>query len=66
MHSIRLRINDRVIDKVLYFLENLPKDEVEIIKEPPISPIKNKSKKLNAISLQTRGFRFDRDEANGR
>jgi hypothetical protein len=31
MHSISLRIHDKVIDKVLYFLENLPENEVEIL-----------------------------------
>ena len=31
MHSIRLEIEDSVFDKVIYFLQNLPKDEVKIV-----------------------------------
>ncbi len=33
MHSIRLEIKDSVFDKVIYFLQNLPSDEVKIIEE---------------------------------
>ena len=33
MHSIRLEIEDSVFDKVIYFLQNLPKDEVKIVEE---------------------------------
>jgi len=31
MHSIRLDIQDNVFDKVIYFLNNLPKNEVKIV-----------------------------------
>ena len=31
MHTIRLDIQDSVFDKVIYFLQNLPKDEVKIV-----------------------------------
>lgn len=30
MHSIRLDIKDSVFDKVIYFLNNLPKNDVKI------------------------------------
>ena len=33
MHTIKLNIQDSVFDKVIYFLNNLPSDEVEIIEE---------------------------------
>ena len=33
MHSIRLNIEDSVFDKVIYFLQNLPKHEVEIVED---------------------------------
>jgi hypothetical protein len=33
MHTIKLHIEDKVFDKVIYFLQNLPKDEVSIVKE---------------------------------
>ena len=33
MHSIRVNIQDSVLDKVLYFLQNLPKNEVYIVED---------------------------------
>jgi hypothetical protein len=33
MHTIKLNIQDSVFDKVIYFLKNLPSNEVEIIEE---------------------------------
>ena len=36
MHSIRLDIQDSVFDKVIYFLQNLPKDEVIIVEDKVI------------------------------
>ena len=33
MHTIKLNIQDNVFDKVIYFLNNLPSDEVEIVEE---------------------------------
>jgi len=31
MHTIKLNVQDNVFDKIIYFLQNLPKDEVEIV-----------------------------------
>jgi len=33
MHAIKLNVQDNVFDKVIYFLQNLPKNEVEIIED---------------------------------
>jgi len=66
MHSISLRIHDKVIDKVMYFLENLPENEVEILEDSYVVPQEGIAKKLNAVSLLTSGFKFDREEANAR
>ena len=33
MHTVKLRIQDSVFDKVIYFLNNLPSNEVEIVEE---------------------------------
>lgn len=64
MHSIKLRINDRVIDKVLYFLESLPKDEVEIVEDSLVPSPQKSAMLLSAVSLQTSGYKFDREEAS--
>ena len=36
MHSIKLNIEDSVFDKVIYFLNNLPKSEVKIVESKVI------------------------------
>ena len=64
MHSIRLEVNDSVLDKVMYFLNLLPKNDIKIKLEN--KPTESKPKKLKAISLKTKGFKFDREEANVR
>ena len=33
MHTLKINIQDNVFDKVIYFLQNLPKNEVEIISD---------------------------------
>lgn len=33
MHTLRLNVQDSVFDKIMYFLKNLPRSEVEVIEE---------------------------------
>ena len=63
MHTLTLKIQDSVFDKIMYFLQNLPKNEVKLTVE---SSTESKPKKLNSISIKTKGYRFDREEANAR
>ncbi|MDQ7068667.1 MAG: hypothetical protein Q9M40_12220 [Sulfurimonas sp.] len=37
MHSIRVEIQDNAFDKVIYFLKNLPKNEVTIVEDKQVS-----------------------------
>lgn len=37
MHTLKLKIQDSVFDKIMYFLQNLPKNEVEVIEEKVMS-----------------------------
>ena len=37
MHTVKLNIQDSIFDKVIYFLNNLPSNEVEIIEEKCIA-----------------------------
>lgn len=37
MRTLKLNIKDSVFDKVVYFLQNLPKDEVVIIEDKVIN-----------------------------
>jgi len=31
MHTLTIKVHDRVLDKIVYFLNNLPKQDIEII-----------------------------------
>lgn len=59
MHTLKLEVNDSVFDKVMFFLNNLPKNDVKLT-------VASTTKKLNSISIKTKGYRFDREEANAR
>jgi len=37
MHTLKLNIQDNVFDKIIYFLQNLPKDEVYIVEDKIIN-----------------------------
>lgn len=63
MHTLKLEVNDSVFDKVMFFLNNLPKNDVKLTVE---STTESKPKKLNSISIKTKGYQFDREEANAR
>lgn len=64
MKTIRLDVADSIFDNVMYFLNNLPKKDVKLNIE---NVQENKEKiKLSAISIKTKGFKFDREEAHER
>jgi len=65
MHSIHLNIEDSVFEKVIYFLQNLPKNEVTIVEDITITK-STKLPKFNSIQLHTKDFNFNREEANAR
>ena len=52
-----------IADKVMLFLQNLPKNEVKLNVEHKTS---TKPKKLRSVSLKTKDFKFNREEANAR
>ncbi len=64
MKTIKLEINDSIFDKVMFFLTNLPKKDIRLNIESK-QEIKE-SNQLRSISLKTKGFKFNRDEANAR
>ena len=64
MKTIRLDIEDSIFDNVMYFLNNLPKKDIKLNIEN--SEESKKKKRLNAISIRTKGFKFDREEAHAR
>jgi hypothetical protein len=67
MHTLRLKVQDSVFDKIMYFLQNLPKNEVEVIEEKAVS--KDKSDFIEFLSsnpVAINGDFLTREEANAR
>ncbi len=60
MHTIRLDISERVLDKVFYFLKNLPKEDVRILDEDIAAGKKN----LYENSEKSDIFAFSNHAAN--
>ena len=63
MHTLKLEVKDTVFDKVMYFLSNLPNSEIKLTVE---TEAYKSPRKLNSISIKTKGYRFNREEANAR
>ncbi|HFS67515.1 MAG TPA: hypothetical protein ENK67_04810 [Flavobacteriia bacterium] len=66
MQTIKVNTNNHTLfNTIMDFLKNLPQNEFKVeVENRPIQ--KAKKRKLNAISLKTKGFKFDRDEAHER
>ena len=66
MQTIRLDINNHTIfNTIMDFLNNLPQHEFKVNVEKKATKTVKK-RKLNAISLKTKDFTFNREEANER
>lgn len=63
MQMLKLEVKDTIFEKVMYFLKNLPSSDIKLTVEtkPQKSP-----RKLNSISIKTKGYKFNREEANER
>ena len=64
MKIVHLQIDESIVDKVMLFLTNLPKKNIRL--EIEESPSITSTKKLKALSLKTKKFKFSRDEAHAR
>ena len=65
MHTFKVKVQDNLVEKVYNFLKSLPKNEIDI---EDISDKKRakETSRFTAISIDTRNFKFDREEANAR
>lgn len=63
MHTLKIEVNDTIFDKVMYFLSNLPNTDIKLTVE---NTSQKSPKKLNSISIKTKGYQFNREEANAR
>ncbi len=51
MHSIKLEVEDSVFDKVIYFLKNLPRNEVKVVEQTHgINSIKDDNSEISALT----------------
>lgn len=68
MRSLRIEVDDTVFEKVIAFFNKLPKRDVKLIidENHDENDETNAPKKLNSLSLKTKGFKFLREEANER
>ncbi|MDD2449561.1 MAG: hypothetical protein PHS42_05285 [Sulfurimonas sp.] len=73
MRTLTLKIHESIFEKVIYLLQIFSKNEVQIIDESATTSktdfLEHRSsniRKLNSISLKTKGFVFNREEANAR
>jgi hypothetical protein len=66
MQTIRLDINNHnLFNTIMDFLNKLPQNEFKLkVEKQSVENVKQR--KLNAISLKTKGFKFDREEAHER
>ena len=64
MKTIKLEIEDNIFDKVMFLLNNLPKRDIRLTVENRENT--EQRRKLNAISIKTKNFKFDREEAHAR
>ncbi len=65
MHTFKVNVQDNLVEKVYNFFKSLPKNEIDI---EDISDKKRakETSRFTAISIDTRNFKFDREEANAR
>lgn len=62
MQTIRLEVEESFVDKVKVLLQQLPHNKVYIKKED----VNNKNNRFKAIALNTKNFKFNREESNER
>ena len=66
MQTIKLDINNHnIFNTIMDFLNNLPQNGFKI-KVKKQQQQTTKRRKLNAISLKTKGFKFNREESHER
>jgi len=79
MQTIELKVSDNAVDKIWYFLKNLPKNDVQIVRSKEIlgnhtrkhtkKEKKNISDEISIFDkfqLNFDNFKFDREKANAR
>ena len=66
MHTLKLNVQDSIYDHIIFLLNSLNSKDLEIVEDKIIQRQEITRKRLNAISINTKGFKFNREEANAR
>lgn len=61
MRTFKVTVNETLFDKVIAFFNKLPKNDIEV--ELDENKTLKSPKKLSSLSLKTKGFKFNREEA---
>jgi len=61
MHRLILDVNDSVMDKIIYFLNNLPKKDVKIIQDEKIDTQKSTEKSIDFSKYNIESFKSIND-----
>ncbi len=70
MHIVKLNIPDSIYSHIMFLLKSLNSKELEIIEDKIIKPESKKQDNVDfvfdAVSIDMKDFKFDREEANAR
>ncbi|MGJ0316926.1 hypothetical protein NG754_10400 [Aliarcobacter cryaerophilus] len=64
MRSLRVEVSDTIFERVIAFFNKLPKRDIKLAideNDKIYTP-----KQLSSLSIKTKGFKFNREEANER
>ncbi len=61
MHTLKLEVSDSLLTKVIAFINTLPKSDVKLL-----SKQQTNNQIFKSVSIKTKGYKFNRDEANAR
>jgi hypothetical protein len=64
LRTLKVEVADTIFDKVVAFFNMLPKTDFKLFVDDKNSL--DTPKKLTSLSIKTKGFKFNRDEANER
>ena len=65
MHTIKLKVEDSIYEHIIFLLNNIKSNKLEIIEDKTESN-NNSKKQFTAVALNTKNYTFNREEANER
>lgn len=71
MHTIKLNVQDSIYSHIIFLLNSLKTNELEIVEDKVIKPVAMEKKDkidfvFDAVNIDMKDFKFDREEANAR